>query len=121
MATRILREAIITAGELSGYDKKGRDGLIGLFKRVADENVEMYCFLVSKLLPKPSTGRDAEPVHVVHLTSEEILAELALHDVTITGTVLEMTEPVKAILHQSCRTWERAQNFANKLMAFWWL
>lgn len=63
--TAVLKDAIITAAELSGADKKGRDGLIGYLKRVADNDMKAFTGLLGKVLPMQLQGDATAPLTVV--------------------------------------------------------
>jgi hypothetical protein len=54
--TATLKEAILKAAELSGNNGKGKDGLIGYLKRVADEDVKAFAGLLGRVLPLQVTG-----------------------------------------------------------------
>ena len=72
--TRDLREAIVEAAVASGYNKKGKDGLMGYLKRVADHDVPTYVVLLRAVLPRHI---EAKITHEKpYLTEQEILAEL---------------------------------------------
>ena len=60
--TKTLRESILIAAEKSGGDMKGKDGLIGYLKRVADEDVKAFAGLLGKVLPMQITGEGGGPV-----------------------------------------------------------
>lgn len=54
--TGALKEAILRAAELSGRDSKGKDGLVGYLRRVADEDVKAFSGLLGKVLPMTVEG-----------------------------------------------------------------
>lgn len=54
--TATLKEAILAAGAQSGQDTKGKGGLQGYLKRVADEDVKAFSGLLGKVLPLQVTG-----------------------------------------------------------------
>lgn len=58
----ILKDAILTAAELSGADTKGKDGLIGYLTRVANEDVKAFSGLLGKVLPLQVTGDAGQPL-----------------------------------------------------------
>jgi hypothetical protein len=49
--TRVIKEAVIQAGVEFGYDGKGKEELVGLFKRAIRENIGAYLTLIGKILP----------------------------------------------------------------------
>jgi hypothetical protein len=74
LLTRDLAEAIIEAAIASGYDKKGKDGLQGYLKRVADRDARTYVVLLRAVLPRHI---EANITHEKpYRTEEEVLAEL---------------------------------------------
>jgi hypothetical protein len=62
--TGALKEAILKAAELSGRDKKGKDGLVGYLRRVADEDVKAFSGLLGKVLPMTITSDPDAPLKV---------------------------------------------------------
>lgn len=62
--TRVLKDAILIAAEQSGQDTKGKGGLVGYLKRVADEDVKAFSGLLGRVLPLQITGDSAEPLVV---------------------------------------------------------
>lgn len=62
--TRVLKDAILIAAEQSGQDTKGKGGLVGYLKRVADEDVKAFSGLLGRVLPLQITGDGAEPLVV---------------------------------------------------------
>lgn len=60
--TTALKEAILAAGAQSGNDGKGKGGLQGYLKRVADEDVKAFSGLLGKVLPLQITGEGGGPV-----------------------------------------------------------
>jgi hypothetical protein len=65
--TKALREAILEAAEKSGGDMKGKDGLVGYLKRVADEDVKAFSGLLGKVLPLQVTGEGGGPVQIARI------------------------------------------------------
>jgi hypothetical protein len=72
--TRDIREALIAATIASGYDKKGKDGLMGYFKRVADNDMRTHIVMLRSIMPRliEANVRHEKP----YLTEAEVLAEL---------------------------------------------
>jgi len=60
--TAALKDAILAAAAQSGGDLKGKGGLIGYLKRVADEDVKAFSGLLGKVLPLQITGEGGGPV-----------------------------------------------------------
>lgn len=60
--TALLKDAILKAAELSGNDKKGKDGLVGYLRRVADDDVKAFSGLLGKVLPMQIGGAHGEPL-----------------------------------------------------------
>lgn len=66
--TMALREAILLAAEQSGNDRKGREGLVGYLRRVADEDVKAFSSLLGRVLPTQVTGDTDNPLqHIVKI------------------------------------------------------
>ena len=63
--TRILKEAIILAAESIGEDGEGRDGLVGFFRKAANEELTAYLSLMGKLLPLQVSEVPVAPLRTV--------------------------------------------------------
>lgn len=70
--TTALKEAILLAAEQSGGDTKGKGGLVGYLKRVADEDVKAFSGLLGKVLPIQVAGDKENPI--VTVTRVEMVA-----------------------------------------------
>ena len=64
--TTLLKEAILRAGEAVGQDGKGKGGLTGYLKRVAQEDVKAYSTLLGKVLPMQVAGDPDNPLKSLH-------------------------------------------------------
>ena len=60
--TSQLKDAILKAGELSGHDQNGKDGLVGYLKRVADQDMKAFSGLLGKVLPIQVQGDPDQPL-----------------------------------------------------------
>jgi hypothetical protein len=65
--TKALKDAIILAAQEAGYDGKGKDGLVGYLKHVADTDVKAFCGLLGRVLPLQLSGDQNGPV-IVEIT-----------------------------------------------------
>lgn len=68
--TAILKEAIIAAAEAVGQDGKGKDGLTGYLKHVAQTDVKAFAALLGKVLPLQLSGDDGAPISI-RVSSED--------------------------------------------------
>lgn len=69
--TKVLKEAIILAAEQVGQDGRGREGLVGYLKRVADADVKAFSSLLGRVLPLQVTGEGGGPVVIAASTVDE--------------------------------------------------
>lgn len=69
--TRTLKEAILLAAEQVGQDGKGKDGLTGYLRRVAQEDVKAYSSLLAKVLPLTIAGEGNGGAIVLKLSKED--------------------------------------------------
>lgn len=69
--TKALKDAIILAAEEAGYDGKGKDGLVGYLKHVADTDVKAFCGLLGRVLPLQLSAEDAGQMVVTFQTIYE--------------------------------------------------
>jgi hypothetical protein len=58
--TKALKEAILEAAEKSGADTKGKGGLVGYLKRVADTDVKAFSGLLGRVLPLTLAGTNPD-------------------------------------------------------------
>lgn len=63
--TAALKDAILAAAERSGGDLKGKDGLVGYLKRVADEDMKAFSGLLGKVLPMTVVGDPNNPLQAI--------------------------------------------------------
>lgn len=71
--TAALKDAILAAGVAVGEDGKGKGGLIGYLKRVAQEDVKAFSGLLGKVLPLQITGDGGGPVVIQASSLDERL------------------------------------------------
>lgn len=76
--TATLKEAILRAAELAGNDGKGKDGLIGYLRRVAEQDVKAMAGLLGKVLPLQVTGENGGPVRFERI--ERVIVDPANQD-----------------------------------------
>lgn len=63
--TKALKDAILLAAETEGQDGKGKDGLVGYLRRVAQEDVKAFSVLLGKVLPLQIANEGGEPFKIV--------------------------------------------------------
>jgi hypothetical protein len=68
--TATLKDAILRAAELSGRDTKGKDGLVGYLRRIADEDPKAFSGLLGRIIPLQVTGEGGGPM-VFQITSHD--------------------------------------------------
>lgn len=68
--TAALKDAILEAAKAVGHDGKGKDGLTGYLKRVAQEDVKAFSTLLGKVLPLQVTG-DGGGAVIVQATAHD--------------------------------------------------
>lgn len=71
--TKTLKEAILKAAELSGRDMKGKEGLVGYLRRVADEDVKAFSGLLGKVLPLQVEGAGENGEHLFQKIVVEVV------------------------------------------------
>jgi hypothetical protein len=74
--TQILKDAILMAAELTGYDKKGKDELVGYLRFVAENYPQSFCALLGRVLPLQINARNESSVRGQYKTVEETRAAL---------------------------------------------
>ena len=67
--TRDLKEGIIDAAVASGYDGKGKDGLAGYLKMLADKYPKQYTSLLGRMLPLQISGNLNTFIGAVNISS----------------------------------------------------
>jgi len=74
---RQLAEAILAAATRSGFDKKGKEGLEGYLRRLANSYPKTYAYLLARVLPVQLKGRlIQEHEHRIYRSVDEVKAEL---------------------------------------------
>ena len=63
--TSALKEAILQAAEQSGEDQRGKDGLVGYLRRVANEDVKAFSGLLGKVLPLQVANDPDNPIQII--------------------------------------------------------
>ena len=63
--TQLIKDAIIQAAELTGYDKQGQQGLIGYCRRLAEDEPKAFARLMGKGLPTQVTGENGAPINLI--------------------------------------------------------
>ena len=63
--TQLIKDAIIQAAELTGYDKQGHQGLIGYCRRLAEDEPKAFAGLMGKVLPTQVTGENGAPINLI--------------------------------------------------------
>ena len=63
--TQLIKDAIIQAAELTGYDKHGHQGLIGYCRRLAEDEPKAFAGLMGKVLPTQVTGENGAPINLI--------------------------------------------------------
>lgn len=74
--TRQLKEAILEAAEVVGFDKKGSGGLVGYLARLAIIEPKSYTQLLLKILPHTLNVKAEIEGEKVYRTHDEIAAKL---------------------------------------------
>jgi hypothetical protein len=72
----LLRDAILEAASLEGYDGMGKDGLVGYLKRMAVYYPESFIPLLGRLVRLQAGASVDVPEKVTYRTVEEIQAAL---------------------------------------------
>jgi hypothetical protein len=82
---RQLKEAVITAAELEGYNGEGQDKLIGFLRMVARRDLRSFCSLLGRVIPvqmQEEQTRDVR-VEVTYRSIEEVRIELENRGISI--------------------------------------
>jgi hypothetical protein len=82
---RQLKEAVITAAELEGYNGEGQDKLIGFLRMVARRDLRSFCALLGRIIPvqvQEEQTRDVR-VEVTYRSIDEVRNELESRGISI--------------------------------------
>ena len=88
----VLKEAIMLAAELEGWDGRGLDGLTGWLRHLAREDIRSFAMLVGKVLPYTIAAEREVKVEVTYRTVAEIRRELLSRGINM--------ESIARVLHQ---------------------
>lgn len=81
--TRIMKDAILEAIELEGYDRKGKDGMTGFFRMVARKDLRAFCMLANRAMPLQIEAKNDTKVEVTYQSIDEVKKELAARGISI--------------------------------------
>lgn len=62
--TAVLKDAIILAADQTGQDGKGKDGLTGYLRHIAQTNVAAFSALLGRVLPLQVGGDPENPIEI---------------------------------------------------------
>lgn len=88
--TRLLKDAILMAGEASGSDGRGKDGLIGYLQWLSRREPAVYGRLLEKLLPYQLTGKDGGPVQMEYRTKADVIERLKEKGLPVPQSLMEV-------------------------------
>jgi hypothetical protein len=87
----LLKECVLEAARLEGRDGKGKDGLIGFLRRLANEDIRAFAFLLGRVLRLQLQSREDVNVNVVYETVEEVQKEMFARGLT-RQTMLDLAD-----------------------------
>jgi hypothetical protein len=96
--TRLLKEAVMEAAELEGSDGEGKDGLIGLLRRIAKEDIKTFAMLLARAMPLQIEGRNDVRVEVMYDSVEEVRDELAARGISMEFVKQLMFAPAEEVV-----------------------
>jgi len=74
---KLLKDALLMAAELEGSDTKGRDGLVGFLRHVAQEELSTFCSMLGRIIPLQINESKDVQVDVTYRTVAEVSREMA--------------------------------------------
>lgn len=93
----VLKEAILLAAELEGWDGKGFDGLTGWLRHLAREDIRSFAMLVGKVLPYSIQAEREVKVEVTYRTVAEIRRELLSRGINMESIARVLHHPPEVI------------------------
>lgn len=97
--TVLLKEAILTAAEKSGFDGQGREGAIGYLTWLSRVEPAVFGRLLEKLLPYQLTGKDGGPINLVHETKDALIQRMRERGLPLPATLIDVT-PTPMLEHK---------------------
>lgn len=82
LETRLLKEALLIAAEQVGYNGKGRGGLVGFLKAVAEEDKRTFCAMLGRVIPLQLEAKGDFRFDVTYRSPAEIKREMAARGIT---------------------------------------
>jgi len=73
---KMLRELLLQAAELEGSDGEGKDGILGLLRRLAKEDLRTFAILLGRVMPLQIETRSDVRVDVTYRSVEEVRRDL---------------------------------------------
>ena len=96
---RLLKEAIMMAAELEGFDNHGKDQLVGFLRRVAREDLRSFVMLLGRVLPLQVETKGGMTVEVTYRSIDEVRRELSHRGVDVEVIGRRLLGPPEAIDH----------------------
>jgi len=73
---RVLKELIMLAAELEGSDGEGKDGALGLLRKIAKEDLKTFAGLMARIIPLQVEQRGDMHADVIYRSVDEVRKEL---------------------------------------------
>jgi len=90
---RLLRELLLQAAELEGSDGKGKDGILGLLRRLAKEDLKTFALLLGRVMPLQLDVRSDVKVDVTYRSVAEVKKDLEERGISIELISEIMSQP----------------------------
>ena len=87
--TRILKDCILMAGEASGSDGKGKDGLVGYLTWLSRREPAVYGRLLERILPLQLTGKDGGPMQFEYRNKSDLVARFKERGLPVPPSLIE--------------------------------
>ena len=102
---KLLKEAILMAAELEGRDGEGKDGLVGMLRRIANEDIRSFAILLGRVLPlQQIETRSDVKVEVAYRSVAEVRRDLEDRGISIELISEIMHKPLEQIEHDDARS-----------------
>ena len=96
--TKLLKEAVIEAAELEGFDGKGKDGVVGLLRKICKKDLKTFAMLMARAMPLQIEGRNDVRVEVLYDSIEDVRQELAERGISMELVKQLLYEPPEAMI-----------------------
>ena len=97
---KLLKDCIMMAAELEGFDQQGRGKLVGFLRKLAREDIRSFAMLLGRVVPLQYESRHDMQVEVTYRSVEEVQREMASRGISMDLVQRLMHQPATVLDHE---------------------